>query len=502
MNLRVFLSEFVSPEAAGDSIIIALRAHPDIRDGRLGALDRAVGGAVGAAITGGDFKGRLKQTLVLHNLKEKGPRRVILAGLGDPEEQADEQVRRVLAAAYRTAVGLPIKSVSVDIGSLTAAGLSATRAAGLAAETARMTIWRNAAYRTQLKEEETWTLESVELLWPESGPPAEAKEAVYRGDVSAAATCYARELVGRPANELYPETLAEEARSVAKRHGFGLEVFAQDDLGRMGMNALLAVGAGSSRPPFLVVIDSAPGSQEKPALLVGKGLTFDSGGISIKAASGMEKQKGDMAGAAAVIGAADALGRLKTARRTIFVIPAAENLPGPSAQRPGDIWKSHSGLTIEIISTDAEGRLVLADALSYAVQRYQPEFVIDVATLTRACIVALGSVVCGLMGNDDPLCDALFQAGEKTGERVWRLPLYKDYDELLKSDLADVRNSGENVPGAIMGGMFLKRFVGETPWAHLDIAGTSWLEKPRDYIPAGPTGFGVRLLVETVSGRK
>ena len=493
------LKPFGEPGETREALIVGMLEGLSEPADSLRAIDTVAANIIGAAMSSGDFAGRSEQTLLLHSPKQTGPRRIILAGLGKAEELDDEKVRRTLTAALFQADKCEIETASIDLGSLAVAGPDLVRCAELAAETAGLALWRQLAYRSKLEDSEAPKVASVELLWPEREVTSEAEEAVAHGIVAAGSACLARDLAGRPSNELYPETLADVASAIADRHGFAIEVFDEDALAEMGMNALLSVGRGSARPPRLIVLDSDSGSDEKPVALVGKGITFDSGGISIKPSKGMEEMKGDMSGAAAVLAAADGLGRLAFGRRVVVAVPAAENMPGADAQRPGDIWKSHEGITIEVINTDAEGRLALADALSYINHKFEPKRIIDLATLTGACWIALGDIASGLMGNDDQLCRELERAGERSGERVWRLPLWRDYDEHLKSKIADVKNTGERGGGAISAAMFLKRFVGETAWAHIDIAGPAWLQKRRGYIPEGPTGVGARLLIEALT---
>jgi len=334
------LVPFGEPGVTREVLIIALLEGLSEPSDRLQAVDSVAGGIISSALSSGDFVGRAEQTLTLRSTKQTGPKRIILTGLGRAEELDDERVRRALAAAYKVADTFEAADASVDIGSLAVAGPDVVRSAELIAETAHLTLWRSLAYRTELKDEEKPRLSRVSLLWPEEQIPTAAVEAARVAATTAAGTCYARELVSRPANDLYPETLAEEAEQIAARHGFSIEIFDEHKLSELGMNALLSVGRGSVRPPRLIFIDSAAGSEDKPLALVGKGLTFDSGGISIKPSKGMEEMKGDMAGAAAVLATADVLGRIGYDRRFVVAVPAAENMPGASAQRPGDIWKS------------------------------------------------------------------------------------------------------------------------------------------------------------------
>jgi leucyl aminopeptidase len=309
-----------------------------------------------------------------------------------------------------------------------------------------------------------------------------------------------RDLVSHPGNIVTTGYLAETAHELATRHGLICKIIERDELERLGMNALLAVGKGSVEPQRLIVLEyRGAGEKVRPVVLVGKGITFDSGGISIKPGAGMEEMKTDMAGSAAVLGAISAAAGLKLPINLIGIIPTAENMPDGKAYKPGDVITSMSGTTIEITNTDAEGRLVLCDALHYALS-YKPSVMIDLATLTGACVVALGHEASGLMGNEQHVVDALKKAGEVTGERVWELPVWDSYGEAMKSDIADLKNAGSRDGGSITAGWFLKQFVGNTHWAHLDIAGTAWSDKARPYCPKGATGVGVRLLIEYLKG--
>ena len=319
---------------------------------------------------------------------------------------------------------------------------------------------------------------------------------VDRAKAMAQGIYLARDLVTLPANMATPAILAAKAKEVATQAGMEFHLIDVEEAQELGMGAFLAVAQGSDEPGMMVVMDYRPTGKDAPPLtLVGKGITFDSGGISIKPAQNMDKMKHDMAGAAAVIGTMKAIAALRLPLRVIGLIPFTENLPSGKAYKPGDVIHSLSKLTIEVINTDAEGRMVLADALTYA-ERFKPQAIIDLATLTGACIVALGDGVAGLMGNDDVLLTRIQDAGEQSGERVWQLPLWDSYFELLKSDVADFKNVDGRKAGAIIGGVFLKQFVAEgIPWAHLDIAGCAWEEKGRPLIPKGATGMGVHLLL-------
>ena len=292
---------------------------------------------------------------------------------------------------------------------------------------------------------------------------------------------------------------AEQAKALAKTHKLRLRVFEKAELQKMGMNAFLSVSAGSVQPPKLIVLEWHPANASDTVAVVGKGITFDSGGISLKPANDMDKMKFDKSGACAVLGIMRAASELKLPVHVVGVIAATENLPSGSASKPGDLVKAYSGKTIEILNTDAEGRLILADAIAYAEKHYRPSAIIDMATLTGACVIALGDCASGLLSNNDELAERLRVAGDYSGERVWRLPLWDDYGEKIKSDFADVKNTGDGTSGTITAAMFLKNFVGEnTPWAHLDIAGTAWVTKQKGAFNLGSTGVGVRLITHVL----
>ena len=322
------------------------------------------------------------------------------------------------------------------------------------------------------------------------------ESAVKKARIIADAVYFARDLISAPANEMTPSIMAQKAREIARRKNVSCKILDKDKMKEMGMNALLAVASGSNEEPKFIILEYTGGRKSAaPVVLVGKGLTFDSGGISIKPADKMDEMKTDMSGGAAVMGAIMAAADLHLGLNITGLIPATENLPGGSAYKPGDIVKSYSGKTIEVLNTDAEGRLILADALAYA-STYKPQAVIDVATLTGACIIALGDNVIGMLGTDDKLKKEIDKAAKTSGELVWELPLWESYDELIKSDIADYKNSGGRAAGTISAAKFLSKFAPDAPWVHLDIAGPAWTGKDKPYIPKGASGVTVRLLVE------
>jgi leucyl aminopeptidase len=367
-------------------------------------------------------------------------------------------------------------------------------------EGVRLGLYRFESFKTG-KRDPGREISSLSIVEADAASLRRIRAAVKTSKVITDSVCLARDLVSMPANEMTPRDLANEARKSARGTKLRCRVVGPAAMRKLGMKALLAVAAGSAEPPRFIILEYRGGEKEGPVIVfVGKGLTFDSGGISLKPAEKMERMKDDMAGGAAVIAALRAAARLSLPVNLVGLVPAAENLPGGKAYRPGDIVGSLSGQTIEIVTTDAEGRLILADAMTYA-GRFKPAAIIDLATLTGACVVALGDHVIGMLGNDDGLKRQLREAGDLSGERVWELPLWEEYDELIRGEAADLKNSGGRAGGAITAAAFLSQFTGGYPWVHLDIAGPAWLAKEKPYIPKGASGVGVRLLLQFIRSR-
>ncbi len=451
------------------------------------AVDAAFGGVVSAAIAGDGFHGKTGQTLALSATGGRAAE-LILVGLGRPADIDLESWRHAVAAAAATARARGNRRIGVPVPELSAA--DAPTLAAAATEAVVLGAYRYGEFKPAPPER-------VELDELQIAANIDVGDAVERARNVAEATCWARDLINTPSNEKRPVALAARAVAMAEEFGLRHEVIDEEQAQEIGLNALLAVGTGSSVPPRLVILEHRPdGAEGPPTVVVGKGITFDTGGISLKPPAKMANMKGDMSGAAAVFGAMRSLAANRADRWVVGVTPLAENMPSSNAYRPSDIIRAYDGTTIEVLNTDAEGRVVLADALAYARKRFEPRCMVDLATLTGACVVALGTHAAGLMGSDDELCDALIASGEATGERLWRLPAWKDYDLMVDSDVANVRNSAGREAGVVTAGMFLKRFVGDTPWAHLDIAGTAFIDKAKPYRPKGGTGFGVRLLVD------
>jgi leucyl aminopeptidase len=446
--------------------------------------------ALERAIATGDYKGKKDETLLVYGGGKA--QRILLVGVGKSGEITRSSVRRAAAIAAKRARGLGTKSFAVAIAKEAHGGLGAAELAQVVIEGAAQGGWQFTELKKQLEDSKP-ELESLELV-VDASDKDEAQAGRRIGDAIAAGYLYTRNLQMQPGNVATPTYLAEQARKIATTYGFSVTILDKAQIKKEGMGALLAVAQGSAEEPRFIVLEYQGGSGA-PVVLVGKGVTFDSGGISIKPALNMEDMKFDKSGATAVLGTFEVIGRLKPKINVVGLIPATENLPSGTAVKPGDVVKSHLGKTIEIINTDAEGRLILCDALSYA-RRFKPAAAIDAATLTGAVVIALGHHAIGMLGNDEALLAEVRDAGERAGERCWQLPLWDDYRELLKSDVADVKNSGGRAAGTIAGAWFLREFVDSFPWVHLDIAGTAYLEGEGAGHAKGPTAIGVRLFTE------
>ena len=463
----------------------------------LADLDRVTGGTLGRAVATGDYKAKKDETALFYGT---GPvQRVLLVGVGKAGEVTRSVLRRAAAVAGKRARAVGVPRLAIAVTPEARSNVPAREVGQVLIEGVAHGAW---AF-TELKkapDEPRVEVDTVVIV----ANSAEQKD-VEAGRVIGAAIAegarFTRWLQMLPGNTCTPSFLAEQAREVAKRNGQVVTTLDLAAITREGMGALLAVSQGSAQEPRFIVLEYHGGAKgAAPVVLVGKGVTFDSGGISIKPAASMEDMKYDMSGAAAVLGTFETLGRLKPAINVVGIIPATENLPSGTAVKPGDVIRSYSGKTIEIINTDAEGRLILCDALWF-VKRLKPAAVIDAATLTGAVTVALGSQATGLMGNDDALMAEVQAAGERAGERCWPFPLWEEYHDLLKSEIADVKNSGGRGAGTIAGGWFLKEFVDGYPWVHLDIAGTAYTDGEGPHQAKGPTGMGVRLFSEFVLRR-
>ena len=458
------------------------------------AVDDALGGAISEAIDCGDFTGKKGKTLLLYSNGRLAARRVLLTGLGKQDEFDLEMARQAAGAAARTLQGLKVSTAAPILHSTGAGGLEIEEAAQAVAEASTLACYRFDNYRSRVKQSDG--LRKLTIVEFDSRRITAARRGARNGSAIAAGVCTARDLANHPGSVATPSFVARTARRVARAQGMSCRVLDEPTMKKLGMGAILAVSRGSSEPARFVVLEHNKKAGEKPLVFVGKGITFDSGGLSIKPGSGMEEMKFDMCGAAAVVGAMQAVAALKLNRHVVGLLALSENMLGASAYKPGDVLTALNGKTIEIRNTDAEGRLVLADALSYAA-RFKPAGAVDLATLTGACVVALGNQCSGMMGNDEALAEKVRAAGEATGERVWPLPLWPEYREQINSDIADMKNTGGRAAGSITAAALLAEFAEPYPWVHLDIAGTAWSGGPgKSYVPKGGVGVGVRLLTQ------
>ena len=454
-------------------------------------LDKATKGSIGRAMKASRFKGKKGQSLNV--LAPNGSKLgcVLLIGLGKAKDLDDQVWQNAGGAAYAGLANTGLSVVNVLVDGIEGSKVKAGDAAANLAYGANLRSYRFDKYKTQLKDDTKPSVKSMKVL---SHATAAARKAYAPLAKIADGVVMTRDLVSEPPNVLYPESLANRCKELTKL-GVKVQILGEAQMKRLGMGALLGVGQGSIRESKMVVMQwNGSVAKDKPVAFVGKGVTFDTGGISLKPGPGMQDMKWDMGGAATVSGLMKTLAGRKAKVNAIGMIGLVENMPDGNAQRPGDIVTSMSGQTIEIHNTDAEGRLVLADVLWYAQQRFKPQFMIDLATLTGAIIISLGHEHAGMFSNDDKLSEQLTKAGLATGEKVWRMPLGDAYDKKLNTDCADMKNVAGRDGGSITAAQFLQRFVNRVPWAHLDIAGMAWSNSTSPIVPRGGTGYGVRLL--------
>jgi leucyl aminopeptidase len=463
-------------------------------EGDAAAVDAALNGAISQLVKQGDIKGKLNEITLLHSPGRLPTGRVIITGLGKKAELTLDKVRGAVGETCRF-----LRQKGVD---RIASGLQGAGVNGIKTEDAVQAITEGAvlglyAFRRHVTKKENGHTEVKELAIVGREENA-IMRAITRGRIIAGAVNWARDLVNEPSNFMTPADMAEAARKIAGDYGLKIEVLEKPQMESLGMGALLGVARGSQQPPRFIILNyKGKESDTVDVALVGKGITFDSGGIDIKPYEGMHEMKGDMAGGASVLGALMAIARLKPGINVTALVPATENMPSGTAQKPGDIVTAMNGKTIEILNTDAEGRLILADALSYA-KKINAKAIIDVATLTGACRMALGTICTGAFTNNQPLAGKLIAAGSEVGELMWQFPMFEEYNEQIKSDIADIKNIGGRYAGAITAAKFLAEFINGTPWVHLDIAGTSDTDKDNGYQVKGATGVPVRTLVNLV----
>ncbi|NWF93767.1 MAG: leucyl aminopeptidase [Syntrophaceae bacterium] len=465
---------------------------PEPLEGPVRDVDLEWKGFITRLMEQGDFKGELFECRLFHTHGALPARRVLLTGLGKRGEFDLDKWRGASSKAGQFLRDSGIKELAIPVKGFD--GLSEEELAESLVTGLLLGTYQFNEFKTQDRDK-IKRIEKVVVLGETAKEKEALAEGVGKGEIISKAVCMARDLVNGPSNQITPSALAEKAREIAKDQAMEIQVLDVAQAEALGMGAFVAVAKGSQEPGRFIILEYNKGKGMDTIALVGKGITFDSGGLSIKPSEKMERMKDDMSGAAAVLAIMQVASRLKIPLHLVGIIPATENLPSGKAYKPGDVLKTLSGQTVEVISTDAEGRLILSDALAYSL-RYQPKAIIDLATLTGACVIALGDYVIGLFGNDESLLKRVEEASAKTGEKVWRLPLWDEYFEYLKSDVADFRNVGTRSAGAIIGGIFLSKFVNKRPWIHLDIAGPAYIEKDRPYTPKGATGVGVRLVVQ------
>jgi leucyl aminopeptidase len=500
LEIRVVIGDVT--KFRGEAVVVNLFEGVKVPGGATGAVDAALGGTIRKLILAGEVTGKWGEQTLVHALGKLPVNRVLVMGLGKPEDFTLDRARIVSAEAVKhlrkigaRRVGAIVHGAGTHLGAQTGTrGFDAAQATQALVEGALLGLYRFTRYKRD-NDDAKKEIETFTIVGQDRQKLRAMTEAVRRGRIVAEATNAARDLVNEPGNTLTPTELGRRAREVSRRARIRCQVLGPQELRRLGARALLGVARGSQEPPRFIVLEYRGGHRGDPHLgLVGKGITFDSGGISIKPAEKMETMKGDMAGAAAVIAATSAIALLNLPIHVTALVPATENLPSGTALKPGDVLRAMSGKTIEVVNTDAEGRLVLADALHYARSR-KVSHLVDVATLTGACVVALGTLNSGAFANNQALLDKVLAAGRAAGEKIWPMPMDAEYDELIKGDIAEIKNTGGRKGGAITGAKFLQHFVGDTPWVHLDIAGTFETDKEKGYQPKGATGVMVRTLV-------
>ncbi|NUO08351.1 MAG: leucyl aminopeptidase [Candidatus Brocadia sp.] len=478
--------------------ILVFYLYEDIKiiEGALAYCNKALNDIISELIKEKRFIARLNKTSTFPTYGKIPAKRIMLVGLGKKKDVTLDKIRQAAGTTASTVRDMGIDEVTSVADSISVL-LSENEWYQAYIEGALLAQYKYQRYK-YVPPEERQEITALTLLLSNKDALKPARDAVRDGQIIADAVSFVRDLINTPAQDKTPAVLADEAKQLAREPGIQCKVLSRPELKKLGMGGLLAVAQGSVQPPKFIILEyNARAKNQDTIVLVGKGITFDSGGICLKQAKDMDQMKSDMSGGAAVMGAIKAIAKMKLPQRIVGLIPCTENMPGGSAIKPGDIVKFYSGKTAEVVNTDAEGRLILADALAFA-ERYRPVALIDLATLTGSCVVALGNVVTGMMGNNEELKKRVKIAGEKSWERVWELPLWEEYQEQIKSDIADIRNIGGPYAGAITAACFLSKFTEKYPWVHLDIAGTSWCDKNSAYTQKGASGVGVRLLVQLV----
>jgi len=488
MKVKVSGESLVSFVA--DAVVVTAFEGVAALDGAAEAIDKASNGLISSVMASGEFKAKLNEVIVLYPMGLH-LRKIVVVGLGKAEKLDVESLRQAGASGVKAAVRGKVSTVATGLHGVSTQGIRVEDAVAAFTEGAILGTYTYEAMKS--KPEDRGPVELVVVDDDANRAPC-VEKGVERGRALAEATNLARDLVNAPANHMTPTHMAATATKIAAEAGLSCEILEQGDMERLGMGALLGVAKGSMEPPKLIVLRYEGNPGQETLAIVGKGITFDSGGISIKPAEGMHLMKDDMAGGAAVLGAMQAIGRLKPKVNVLGIVAATENMPAGNALKPGDVITAMTGKTIEIISTDAEGRLILADAVAYAVKLGATK-VVDIATLTGACGVALGHVYSALLSNCDVLATELKNAADLSGERFWPMPNHDEYREMIKSPVADIKNSGGRLGGVMTGGLFIGEFVSGKPWVHLDIAPTAYVETEKHYQPKGATGVATRTLI-------
>jgi leucyl aminopeptidase len=485
-----------APQSARNGCLVVGVYEPRKLSGAGAALDRAAKGYLGAILRRGDLQGKLGTTLFLHSVPGVAADRVLLVGLGPERDFGEKQYRKAVSAAVRALGTSGAEEASLHLTELAIGKRDASWKVAHAVMLAGDSTYRFTRMKSK-EEEPAYALRRLVLSVNDRAAERRAAAGLEQGLAIAHGVALARDLGNLPPNVCTPTYLADQARELAKRYRMKVEVLERADMERLGMGALLSVARGSAQPPKFITLEHRGGPKAaRPVALVGKGITFDTGGISLKPPADMDHMKFDMCGAASVLGTMKAVGEMRLPVNVVGIVPTTENMPGGRATRPGDIVKSLSGQTVEILNTDAEGRLILCDALTYA-ERYKPAAVIDIATLTGACVIALGHVATGLFANDEALADEVTGAAGSAHDAVWRMPLWEEYQEQLSSNFADFANVGGRPAGSVTAACFLARFAKSFRWAHLDIAGTAWKSGKEK----GATGRPVPLLTQFLIGR-
>jgi len=480
-----------------DAIIISFFEGKKAPDRDVVIIDKALRGVISRLIKNGQINGKLDEVNIIHSLGEISADHVVVVGMGKKKELTIDRIRGAFAVVCRQLRKQRVNNIAIATNCVRTNHISPTDSVQAMTEGALLGLYSFRKHITE-KKDKPIEIKNMTIVIDNKADVHRLENSIGRGKILAEAAILARDMVNEPANYMTPTDMAEVATRLATEHNLELTILDEEEMRKLGMGALLGVAQGSCQEPKFIILDyKGRNGDEVDISLVGKGITFDSGGISIKPSNKMEEMKTDMAGGAAIIAAMVAIARLNLKINITAIVPAVENLPGGTALKPGDVLVAMTGKTIEIISTDAEGRLILADALGYA-NKLKAKRIIDVATLTGACQVALGSVCTGVFGNNQQLLDALISAGNKAGEYMWQMPMYDEYKEQNESDIADIKNAARGGAGAITAAQFLAEFAGSTPWVHLDIAGTSIVDKERKYYTKGATGVPVRTIVNLV----